>query len=207
MSNEDKAAIEGNNSDSQFSTRFEKGLSELINKHSMERETDTPDFILAEYLNACYRAYYWANVKKQSWASPSTVAVQGIKNKEEILAEYFNEINITTFKSLAGIYRAMQAYHDQFVQGITDIQCKCKPEDKHGETSIMCCNECGLPTEKFWTRESQTISTEGEEQKLFTLIEGKEIFEAGREAEYAEQFGAIPNQIKEKVKQKFGIDI
>lgn len=29
--------------------------------------------------------------------------------------------------------------------------CICKEEEKHGETSVMCCNECGLPTEKFWS--------------------------------------------------------
>lgn len=34
-----------------------------------------------------------------------------------------------------------------------DTSCKCKEEDKHGETSIMCCNECGLPTETFWKSE------------------------------------------------------
>jgi hypothetical protein len=28
--------------------------------------------------------------------------------------------------------------------------CSCVDEDKHGETSIMCCNECGKPTEEFW---------------------------------------------------------
>ena len=30
--------------------------------------------------------------------------------------------------------------------------CTCNEEDKHGETSIMCCNECGKPTEKFWRK-------------------------------------------------------
>lgn len=32
-----------------------------------------------------------------------------------------------------------------------NIQCKCSEDQKHGETSIMCCNHCGLPIEKFWT--------------------------------------------------------
>ena len=31
------------------------------------------------------------------------------------------------------------------------IACKCTSEEKHGETQIMCCNHCGLPTESFWT--------------------------------------------------------
>lgn len=33
-----------------------------------------------------------------------------------------------------------------------NIQCACEEKHKHGETSIMCCNHCGLPTEKFWTK-------------------------------------------------------
>jgi len=32
-----------------------------------------------------------------------------------------------------------------------NIKCKCKPDNTTGETSVMCCNNCGLPTEKFWT--------------------------------------------------------
>ena len=32
------------------------------------------------------------------------------------------------------------------------IHCTCNEEDNHGETSIMCCNECGKPTEKFWRK-------------------------------------------------------
>ena len=31
-------------------------------------------------------------------------------------------------------------------------QCRCPEKIKHGETSIMCCNECGRPTEEFWTK-------------------------------------------------------
>lgn len=30
------------------------------------------------------------------------------------------------------------------------MQCKCK--DSSGQTSVMCCNDCGLPTEGFWTK-------------------------------------------------------
>lgn len=32
---------------------FEQGLSQLINRHSMESESGTPDFVLAGYLAAC----------------------------------------------------------------------------------------------------------------------------------------------------------
>ena len=38
-------------------TEFEKELEQLINKHSMENESDTPDLILAGYLMMCLDAF------------------------------------------------------------------------------------------------------------------------------------------------------
>ena len=35
------------------------------------------------------------------------------------------------------------------------IGCECSNDIKHGETSIMCCNHCGKPTEEFWTRNNK----------------------------------------------------
>lgn len=32
-----------------------------------------------------------------------------------------------------------------------DITCKCEAQEKHGETTVACCNHCGLPTEPWWT--------------------------------------------------------
>ena len=34
------------------------------------------------------------------------------------------------------------------------LGCKCQPQDRHGETSVMCCNNCGKPTEEFWVNEN-----------------------------------------------------
>jgi len=42
---------------------FRKELEELINKHSMENESNTPDFILADYLLACLTT--WENYTKE----------------------------------------------------------------------------------------------------------------------------------------------
>lgn len=36
-------------------------------------------------------------------------------------------------------------------QGDRGIGCKCSKEETTGKTSIMCCNQCGKPTEGFWT--------------------------------------------------------
>lgn len=43
--------------------------------------------------------------------------------------------------------------HNTFYFKPTQIHCQCKESDKHGETSIMCCNDCGFPVEEFWTNE------------------------------------------------------
>lgn len=40
------------------------------------------------------------------------------------------------------------------VQQPPTIGCTCDPKNMHGETSIMCCNECGKPTEGFWVGET-----------------------------------------------------
>jgi len=39
--------------------------------------------------------------------------------------------------------------------------CTCHDSEKHGQTSVMCCNKCGLPDEEFWHNPSlQTPSNE-----------------------------------------------
>lgn len=48
-------------------TLFEKALEDLINSHSMEQDSNTPDFILAQYLMACLAAWN-VNVKaREEW--------------------------------------------------------------------------------------------------------------------------------------------
>lgn len=48
---------------------FEKALTELINKHSMESESNTPDFILAQYILTCLSAYKNAVTARDNWFS------------------------------------------------------------------------------------------------------------------------------------------
>ena len=45
--------------------RLELGI--LINKHSMENGSDTPDFLLAEYLIDCLNAYDKTMQKRERW--------------------------------------------------------------------------------------------------------------------------------------------
>ena len=38
-------------------TDFERELRELINRHSIENQADTPDFILAKFVTGCLAAF------------------------------------------------------------------------------------------------------------------------------------------------------
>lgn len=57
--------------------KFEKELTELINKHSLENDSDTPDFILAKYLVWCLRGYNGAIKERGHWYSPLTKEQKG----------------------------------------------------------------------------------------------------------------------------------
>ena len=49
---------------------FRKELRDLINKHSLENASDTPDFILAKYLSACLRSFDLAVKERDNWYRP-----------------------------------------------------------------------------------------------------------------------------------------
>jgi hypothetical protein len=46
---------------------FQKELGSLINRHSVENESDTPDFILAMYLRGCLDAFNLAVRQREKW--------------------------------------------------------------------------------------------------------------------------------------------
>lgn len=48
-------------------TEFRKELEILINRHSMEQSSDTPDFILADYLQASLKAFDDAVNAREKW--------------------------------------------------------------------------------------------------------------------------------------------
>lgn len=54
--------------------RFRQELEELINKHSLENGSDTPDFILAEFLLESLRAFDRATNARESWFIKNTNA-------------------------------------------------------------------------------------------------------------------------------------
>lgn len=48
---------------------FQKELESLINRHSQENASNTPDFILAEYLGNCLDNYNKTVAKRDKWHS------------------------------------------------------------------------------------------------------------------------------------------
>ena len=48
-------------------TAFEQKLRSLINAQSMENASNTPDYILAEYLGACLSAFNYATRAREQW--------------------------------------------------------------------------------------------------------------------------------------------
>lgn len=48
-------------------SKFRKDLEKLINSHSLENGSNTPDYILAEYLENCLKAFDYAVLQRTSW--------------------------------------------------------------------------------------------------------------------------------------------
>ncbi len=58
-------------------TRLEIRIKECINSESREQDSDTPDFILAEYLLACLDAFEMANNQREAfYGRPHSEATQ-----------------------------------------------------------------------------------------------------------------------------------
>jgi hypothetical protein len=60
---------------------FERELQGLINRYSIENMSDTPDFILAEYLVECLQNFSTITRKRSNWYSkgekPKVYVTQG----------------------------------------------------------------------------------------------------------------------------------
>jgi hypothetical protein len=64
---------------------FEKELEHLLNRHSMENGSNTPDFILARFLTRCLHAWNDSVCKREDWygRSPTPVTPQPLPSPEK----------------------------------------------------------------------------------------------------------------------------
>ncbi len=51
---------------------FVKDLEQLLNKHSLESGSDTPDFILAEFLTGCLETFNDTLTQRENWYGRTT---------------------------------------------------------------------------------------------------------------------------------------
>ena len=51
----------------QIEGTFQEELEELINRYSMENQSDTPDYILAEYLVSCLNTWAYITRQRDKW--------------------------------------------------------------------------------------------------------------------------------------------
>jgi len=61
-------------------TQFQEELASWLNVHSAESESNTPDFILAQFMQSCLAAFNTAVQQRETWygrdASPSIPNVE-----------------------------------------------------------------------------------------------------------------------------------
>jgi len=60
------------------SEQFYKDLIVLINKHSMENQNDTPDYILADYIMNSLMAFTATTLKRDKWWNFKTWKLKAI---------------------------------------------------------------------------------------------------------------------------------
>lgn len=74
---------------------FEQQLSDLINHHSKENESNTPDWVLANYLIGCLASFNMAVQRRENWYGrdprPSMPSSRNTTDKHEALVEHEDE--------------------------------------------------------------------------------------------------------------------
>jgi len=70
-----------------MSDDFRKDIEEVINTHSKESISDTPDFILAKYLIDCLNAFDQAVLRRKAWFSTPEATKESIIPESTTVAD------------------------------------------------------------------------------------------------------------------------
>jgi hypothetical protein len=94
--------------------KFQIELEQLINKHSVESESNTPDFILAEYLGNCLNIFNIAIMRRESWYGRNSSSKKVATAEDEAImlekAAYDHNYNNYCARLTLGIRPAMTPY-------------------------------------------------------------------------------------------------
>lgn len=63
---------------------FEKDLSVVLNKHSMDAGANTPDYVLARYLIRCLDNFREVNDERENWFGTPLRVSDAINRKESM---------------------------------------------------------------------------------------------------------------------------
>ena len=91
----------------QKSRAFEEELAQVINRHSRENGSNTPDFILAAYLVDCLENFDRIMLWRQKWYSP-----EGVPAAERINGPKPTEAEGEAAASRHGFHAACGTFHD-----------------------------------------------------------------------------------------------
>lgn len=105
-------------------TELEKGLEGLINNESRENDSNTPDYILAEYMMACLDAFELASNKREAWFG---VTLDILNDWEKLIMQALVEASMCWSETPTGEFKGGK---------VAQIGAKLLEDIKSGPTSI-----------------------------------------------------------------------
>ena len=87
-------------------TELEKKLSDLLNCENREADSNTPDFLLAEFMVHCLNAFELASNRREVWYG---VALDILNNWEELIMTALGEASMCWSETPKGIFDSTRA--------------------------------------------------------------------------------------------------
>ena len=87
-------------------TKLERGLKHLLNSESRENDSNTPDFIIAEFMMNCLDAFELANNKREVWYG---VTLDILNNWEELIMKAIGEASMCWSETPKGVFDSTKA--------------------------------------------------------------------------------------------------
>lgn len=87
-------------------TELEKKLEGLINDESRENDSNTPDFLLAEFMMSCLDAFELVSNKREVWFG---VHLDILNNWEELIMTAMGEASMCWSETPTGVFDSTKA--------------------------------------------------------------------------------------------------
>ena len=85
---------------------LEQGIGDLINRNSRENDSNTPDFILAEFMMKCLDAFELASNRRECWFG---VTLDILNNWEESIMTAMGEASMCWSETPKGVFDSTRA--------------------------------------------------------------------------------------------------